>query len=712
MKHTHSNPENRRINLPLQTRLASLEALTGAAADTSADRTFNVVFTTGATVRRYDYMNDEAYDEELSVDPSSIRMDRLNGGAPVLDTHGQYSLDDVIGAVVPGSARISKGTGKAAIKIDAGDENASIVRKIKDGIIQNVSVGYRVHRFEVIRGEGTVPLYRAVDWEPFEISLVPIGADAGAGIRSNPHTYPCEIFQPQSQPQLKENTMSDPVTNKDPNPPANAEANAAASALANAAANTPAAATATRADNQKPENPDAATPAKDPVADPGKSSADPTTAEGKRAEGVEAERSRVLEIQKIVRAAGLTDAYALRMINDGISLKKVRKAVLDELATKSAEGGEIRTQVTVTRDEMDTRRVSIENALLNRYAPDKFQLQESAREYRGMSLMEIGRDLLERRNIRTRGLARSEMAGLMLGLETRGGLLGTSDFPFILANIANKTLRAAYEAAPQTFKPFCRQTINSDFKPVSRTQLGDAPSLEQINESGEFKRGAMSDAREQYALATYGKVVAINRQVIINDDLDAFTRLPAMFGRAAADLESDTVWGIITANGAMGDTINLFDPAHGNLAASGATISVATLGAGRQALRQQKGLNGRFINVMAKYLIVPSAQETVGEQFVAQTNIIYTKPSDFNPFANKLQVLAEPRLDANSTTAWYLAGEPGQIDTIEYAYLEGNEGVYLESRIGFDVDGLELKARLDFAAKAIDWRGFYKNPGA
>ncbi len=291
-------------------------------------------------------------------------------------------------------------------------------------------------------------------------------------------------------------------------------------------------------------------------------------------------------------------------------------------------------------------------------------------------------------------------------------MMGTSDFPFILANVANKTLRAAYEAAPQTFKPFCRQTINVDFKPVSRTQLGDAPSLEQVNESGEFKRGAVSDAREQYSLATYGKVVAINRQVIINDDLDAFTRLPAMFGRAAADLESDTVWGIITANAAMGDGVNLFDPAHANLAGSGAVISVATLGAGRQALRQQKGLNGRFINVMAKYLIVPSALETTAEQYVTQTNIIYTKSSDYNPFANKLQVLAEPRLDANSTISWYIAADPSQIDTIEYAYLDGAEGVYLENRIGFDVDGVELKARMDFAAKAIDWRGFYKNPGA
>jgi len=133
-------------------------------------------------------------------------------------------------------------------------------------------------------------------------------------------------------------------------------------------------------------------------------------------------------------------------------------------------------------------------------------------------------------------MARSEVAGLMLGLDTRsGGLMGTTDFPFILANVANKTLRAAYEAAPQTFKPFCRQTTNPDFKTIARTQLGDAPTLDPINEAGEFKRGSTSDAREQYALATYGKVVAVSRQVIINDDLSAFTRLPEMFGRAAAD---------------------------------------------------------------------------------------------------------------------------------------------------------------------------------
>lgn len=655
-------------NIPLQTRLAVLEA-------EAEDRVFNVIFTTGSVVRKYNFFADEAYDEELVVSPASVRLGRLNSGAaPVLDTHSDFALENIKGVVVGESARIENGLGYASLKIDGGAENESIIRKIRDGIIRNVSVGYRVHRFEVIRGDGAVPLYRAVDWEPYEISLVPIGADAGAGIRSSPHTYPCEILNHHSPQENR--TMNDSDTK-----PQEQEAALATKPLENPVS--PA----------KPGEPEQANP------------------DHLRAEGAQLERQRVTEISKITRAANLPETFSQKLVNDGTAIAQARKLVLDELARRGNEAGEIRPHVSIVRDEIDSVRLMAENALLHRHDPRTYRLDEGAREYRGMTLMEIGRDLLERRGVRSRGLSKSEVAGAMLGLETRGGLHSTSDFPLILANVANKTLRSAYEAAPQTFKGFSRQTSNPDFKTIARTQLGDAPSLEKVNESGEFKRGTVGEAREQYALATYGKVVAVTRQTIINDDLGAFTRLPEMFGRAAADLESDTVWGILTGNPAMGDGVTLFHATHGNLAGAGAVISVPTLGEARAGMRKQKGLNGRFINVMAKYLLVPAAIETTAEQFVTQTNIIYTKSSDYNPFANKLQVVAEPRLDAASAISWYLAADPAQIDTIEYAYLEGQEGVYLESRVGFDVDGVELKARLDFAAKAIDWRGFWKNPG-
>lgn len=277
--------------------------------------------------------------------------------------------------------------------------------------------------------------------------------------------------------------------------------------------------------NENPATPE--TPAANPPADAPANPATPATpatpeqegTEEARAEGMRLQRSRVAEVTKIVRAAKLPDTFSQKLINDGTGLQQARKLVLDELARKGGEGGEIRSQITITRDEMDGVRAMAENALLHRHDPSTYKLDAGAREYRGMTLMEIGRDILKRRGIDTRGMSKSEVAGTMLGMETRGGLHSTSDFANIVLNVANKTLRAAYEAAPQTFKPFSRQVTAPDFKTIARVQLGDAPTLDKVNESGEFKRGTISDGKEQYALATYGKVVAINRQTIINDDL-------------------------------------------------------------------------------------------------------------------------------------------------------------------------------------------------
>jgi hypothetical protein len=292
----------------------------------------------------------------------------------------------------------------------------------------------------------------------------------------------------------------------------------------------------------------------------------------------------------------------------------------------------------------------------------------------------------------------------------RGGLHTTSDFPEILANVAGKTLRRAYEAAPQTFRPIVREVEVADFKEVSRVQLGDAPSLEKVNEHGEFKRGTIGEGAEKYKVETYGKVIGITRQTLINDDLDAFTRVPTLFGRAAADLESDLVWGIMIQNPKMADGVDLFHGTHENLG-SAAAIGETSLTAMRAAMRKQKGLNGRLLNLMPAYLMVPAVLETEAKKFLNR-EILANKAQDVNVFAGSMELIVEPRLDEGSLTAWYTAASTGQIDIIELAYLQGQRGVFLQSREGFDVDGLEIKARLDVAAKAIDFRGLFKNPGA
>jgi len=183
---------------------------------------------------------------------------------------------------------------------------------------------------------------------------------------------------------------------------------------------------------------------------------------------------------------------------------------------------------------------------------------------------------------------------------------------------------------------------------------------------------------------------------------------------AAATLESDTVWGIITSNPAMGDGVALFHANHANLnTGSGSALGLTGLGAAMAAMAKQKGLDGATtLNVQARYLAVPVALQLTAFQLVA-ANLAPAQTANVVPeYIRALTPVAEPRLDAASTTAWYLFASPDQIDTIEYAYLEGQDGVYIETRQGFEVDGVEIKARLDFGAKAIGWRGMQKNAGA
>ncbi|ESY92318.1 hypothetical protein X741_21680 [Mesorhizobium sp. LNHC229A00] len=192
------------IQLPQFQRPA---AVRGASFDKGA-RTVDVIWTTGATVRRLSWADGE-FDEELVVSNSTVRLARLNSGAPFLDTHTSSNLAAVIGSVVPGSARLESGQGLAKIKLSGRSEAAGVVKDISDGVIRNISVGYRVLMVEKTDRRGDVPLHRVIDWEPWEISAVPIPADAGAHIRAHrgEALFTCKILEGRDLVQAIRNRM-------------------------------------------------------------------------------------------------------------------------------------------------------------------------------------------------------------------------------------------------------------------------------------------------------------------------------------------------------------------------------------------------------------------------------------------------------------------------------------------------------------------------
>lgn len=425
-----------------------------------------------------------------------------------------------------------------------------------------------------------------------------------------------------------------------------------------------------------------------------------TDAQAAATAAVAQERTRVSELRALASTHRIDDADLNRMIDGGTSVADARNEVLNLLATRSQNslpGGHV-----IVGHNGEALRAGMAAALMNRVNPGQHPLTDGSREFRGMTLMNMAAEVIHAGGGSTRGMTPMEIAAKAMH--------STSDFPAILADVANRTLRAGYEAAPRTFTAFCRQASASDFKFINRAQLGEAPELEKVNEAGEFNYGSMGEDNQRYKLETYGKIIALTRQTIINDDLDAFSRVPGAFGASAAELESNVVWGLITGNVKMADNKALFHTDHNNLG-SAAALSVDSLSEARKKMRRQTGVNAkRPLNLMAEYLVVPAALETKAQQIVAE--ILSAKSADVNPFAGKLQVVVEPRLDDASETAWYLAAAPARIDTIEYAYLTGEEGVYIETENGFDVDGVKIKARLDFGAGVIDHRGLFKNAGA
>jgi hypothetical protein len=411
------------------------------------------------------------------------------------------------------------------------------------------------------------------------------------------------------------------------------------------------------------------------------------------------------EIRSIAGMAGLDQAWIDRQIDAEATTDQARAAAFEAMRQRGTETPMThRVELVTDNEDPQVRAQRIGEALYTRVNPSHTP-SDPARPYMGLTLPEIGRTVLRAHGVGTTGMAASTV--ITRALHT------TSDFSLILAHTVNRTLRQAYEAAPAGVRRLGRMTTARDFRAKHRLQLGEAPTLEKVGEHGEFKSGTMAEAEETYAVETFGRIIGISRQALVNDDLGAFTDLSRRFGQAAAEFEAQQLVDLLTRNSgagpAMSDGHNLFDTSnHGNAAGSGAALSQTTLSAARLAMRKQTGLSGKPINVRPAYLLVPPDLETTAEQVLA--NIQPNKTSDVNVFGGALSLVVEARL--TDPDRWYVVAEPGEVDGLEYAYLDGAQGPQIESRNGFEVDGVEIRVREDFGAGFVDWRSWYTNAGA
>ena len=436
----------------------------------------------------------------------------------------------------------------------------------------------------------------------------------------------------------------------------------------------------------------------------------------------------------LCRNMGIDDSVINEVYGRGGDTAAVREAILIAAEQRSIAqspggdtGGTHGTGASPTtgkeQDQRSMENQGIADLLLSRTSGNAgVEVNDFGRQFVGMGMMEIARHVMGQRGEQVLKMNPNAFAHRVFQ--------STSDFPLIFENVMNKNLQTHYEQEEQTWRDLCTRATVRDFRDKHMYQIGDAPDLLPLGENGEYKAGSFGEAKEKYNISTFARSIGLSRQMFINDDMNALDMLPRMWGAAASRLESDIVWGLIlnlnyvlwalnkrqgdipSLNFTMNDGKPLFHVDHGNLH----TGTTSTLGDdGLSTLRQDghktKTIDGNRMPIKWGELVLPYELEDTADKLLALRNLNPSTSEEVNIWQGKLGYRVEPRLSDVSSKAW-LAFAKGGMKAIEYAFLEGNEGVYTEQSQSTDVDGMKSVVRHDFGAGAADYRYIHKSTGA
>ena len=579
-------------------------------------RTVEAIWSAGAPVKRHSF-DEGDFMEELSMDPAHVRLERLNAGASLLDNHGQYSIASRLGAVVKGSAQIRNGVASCQIKFSTRQEAQTLLNDLANGIPISLSVGYRVHAFERTEGEDNeIPVLRAIDWEPFEISAVCIPADIAAQTRNE------DTHMPNSQTkQTKKQSIDQILT---------------------------------------------------------------------------LERGLEL-IEHLGDKDIINRAFLARQMKKAPTEQEFRNAIVDAMAESDGQI-EIRSHADLNDGSHTNSRASMIQGLIAR-VDSSVELIGSARSYRGISLNDIMVDCLQNDGQSTRGLSKSDLVSRAMS---------TSDFPILMKSFADQRLLAGYAMSESPLKRLGRQDNYQDFRDKMAKSVSDMPGLAKKNEAGEYKFGSFDEKGETHRALTYGRIIGITRELLINDDLGGMSRITTGQGQAVARLEADLIAALIESNPNLSDGKPVFDESEGTAVSTGTQLNAENIASARKTMRTQKNRHGSIIDIAPEYLIVHPELEYAAEKLLA--DVAATNTDDANVLAGKLELVVEPRFESES--AWYLSASPSRADGFEYGNVENEQSPYAESRQRFETDDLEFKIRHDFGCGFVDRRSWFKNPGA
>lgn len=663
-------------------------------------RTVEATFSTEDPAQVMDWESWEVIDEVLTAEGFRIHGDRDQ--VPFLDAHQRYTAANIIGS--GREIKPMEGKVKGRLHFGRGELAETYFQNVKEGHITDVSVGYRVIASQDIKpGEtatvngrtytaGARVLRITTEWEIFEISLVPIGADAGATMRSANKTQGNQ--SPMKGVQMNEflrkilvelGLIARDATDE--------QATQALAALdANSLATVQRKITQANAQLQ----PDGANPAAQPAPAAGeqRQAPAPIDLEAVREEARQQERKRLEAIDKATNLAGrglVSTELIDQAKREAWPIEKFNQAVLDAIGQEGSRTAPVAPGIginTGAQDHGQSERDILATVMLLRAGLDPLRKLSGERK----AAMEVRMELADQK----RWFSMFEMCRQALRLSRVNephdqesivrAAVATNTLQYIFTTSVNAQLVAAYEETPNTAAGLVRRVGVNNYL-VQERILGGQYSDLTIHPAGKTAQmGDISDDQETYKVYRFSSLMKIDEIDIINDRVDLLTSMPMKMGQAAGRVEPDLFYSLLLSNPTLNDGVALFASGHGNN--SDTALSDTALQAAISALTTQTK-DGANLNISAESLIVAAALEWTALELLKSTLIVVAGNSDTvrgnaNTLQNRCKPVIESRLDNGVTdpitgtaysglaTRWFLSGNPIQYPTIEMGYISGN----------------------------------------
>jgi hypothetical protein len=306
-----------------------------------------------------------------------------------------------------------------------------------------------------------------------------------------------------------------------------------------------------------------------------------------------------------------------------------------------------------------------------------------------------------------------------LAIQASGNGFSTISLSGILSAVAGKALLESFNAVDAVGPRICGARDVNDFKQVSSYRMTGAGVFDKVGPAGELKSTLLTDATYTNQVETYGKVISLTRQMIINDDLGAFLQIPRILGRQSALALETAIFTLLLSNPS-----NFFGSGNkNNQSGAGTALQISSLTTAEQLFLDQVDADGKPILLSPAYLLVPTSLKVTAQQLMTETRVNETttanvpKPAN-NPHAGKWEPLASPFLNSQalvgqSSTAWYLFANPADVAALEVAYLRGQRVPTIESgQTDFDTLGMKWRGYFDFGVAVQDPRGAVRSVGA